>query len=161
MLLSLLSDQLLLPWSSLCILDKQLALLTKWVLDVPLVRKWGGQIAGLCKFSEPFFWSQSSFGVLTAPSVLCTPKLGLVLLRAVVTGVGKLRIWNDLSGCTEVHFFSSLPSPIAFPAVLTVILPATLQLIQIISHGIRVLLPWSHTLGANLGHCYWSLSMKR
>lgn len=55
MLLSLLSDQLLLPWSSLCILDKQLALLTKWVLDVPLVRKWGGQIAGLCKFSEPFF----------------------------------------------------------------------------------------------------------
>lgn len=65
-------------------------------------------------------------------------KIRISLAQSSCYRSGKVKdLKGSLSYSTEVHFFSSLPSPIAFPAYLSVILPAALQLKQIIFHGTR------------------------
>lgn len=65
-------------------------------------------------------------------------KIRISLARRICHRSGQVMdLKGSLSCSTEVDFFSSLPPPIAFPADLSVILPATLQLPQIISHGTR------------------------
>lgn len=65
-------------------------------------------------------------------------KIRISLAQSICHRSGKVMdLKGSLSCSTEVHFFSSFPPPIAFPADVSVILPATLQLLQIISHGAR------------------------
>lgn len=122
-------DELLLQCNRLWILGKQFSLLTKWMLDTLLVTKWGIQMYGLSKFSEPFLLkSKLIWGSYGTRYLVCSKiKPGLAQSSCHISGKGK-----DMDGsllCLSYHtqvlnFFSSIPSPIAFPTCLYVALPA-------------------------------------
>ena len=95
-------DELLLQCNSLWILGKQFALLTKWMLGALLVRKWGMQIYGPCKFSEPFLLKSKLIWGSYSTMYLVYSKIKTSLSQSSCHGSGKVK---DLEG--SLKFFIS------------------------------------------------------
>lgn len=133
-----------------------------------LVRKWGMQIYGLCKFSESFLMNSKLICDSYSTVYLVYSKITTGLAQCTCHGSGKVKdLEGSLSYRTEVlNFFSSLPSPIAFPTCLSVVLPAALyynRYSQIISVGPRDLgsIAMDTQAAKKFGPVFSTLALKR